>query len=427
MHGYQDYPTNINKINLFRIKWLLKNFGTKCDIGYQDHTDGAKINDSVVLCTSAIAKGATCIEKHVTLNRKLRIDRSSSLSPNNFLKFKKKILKFTPIFGENKISFSKEEINYRNQVKKVLVAKKNIKKNTIIDNQHLEFKRVNKIDFYSSYFEDFFHKKTKKNLDKDCPMRLSDVENKINAFIIVRLKSKRLKKKSLLKINGQTLLEHLIKRVKKINKLNKIILCTSLNKQDKILANIAKKNNIEVFRGDENDVLKRMFDCSKKFKSDHYLRITGDDILIDPMYAEKTIATHLDSNADYTDCKDIPSGTEVEIFSRKTIMNLYNQLKDRSGTEYLTNYIIDNREFFNISSCKIIQEHKSNLRLTIDTLNDFKTVKSMLEDFKIQKILNSYNLSDIIKYFKKNKSKIFNKKVFQMKIPIKFKTDISWV
>ena len=74
-------------------------------------------------------------------------------------------------------------------------------------------------------------------------------------MIIARLKSKRLKKKSILKINGEYLIQHLINRVKRLDGINKIILCTSNNKNDDKLVEIAKKIK-SFFRGDETNVLK---------------------------------------------------------------------------------------------------------------------------------------------------------------------------
>ena len=61
------------------------------------------------------------------------------------------------------------------------------------------------------------------------------------------------------------------------------------NKSDK-LVHIAKENKIN-FLGDEINVLKRIHSCIKKFNCDHILRITGDDIVVDKYYAEKTIKT----------------------------------------------------------------------------------------------------------------------------------------
>ena len=41
MHGFQDYPTKYEDINLNRLDWLRKNFLKKnITLGYQDHTSG---------------------------------------------------------------------------------------------------------------------------------------------------------------------------------------------------------------------------------------------------------------------------------------------------------------------------------------------------------------------------------------------------
>ena len=48
-------------------------------------------------------------------------------------------------------------------------------------------------------------------------------------------------------------------------------------------------------------------------KCDLVLRITGDDILIDPYYLDKNIEFHLKNNLEYSNNKKLPSGMEVEI------------------------------------------------------------------------------------------------------------------
>ena len=108
-------------------------------------------------------------------------------------------------------------------------------------------------------------------------------------------------------------------RVKKAKLIDKIIFCTTKKKSDDVLLNLAKKNKIKVFRGDENNVLGRMLAATKSDNPDIMVRITGDDILIDPGYMDKAVLYHLSNNLDYTDHKDLPSGVETEIFNRKTL------------------------------------------------------------------------------------------------------------
>lgn len=428
MHGFQNYPTNLSDVNLNRIKWLQKNYTNILGVGYQDHTDGEKFIDCLVTSMTAISKGALFLEKHVTLSRNLKIDASSSFEPIEFKKYQSEMDRYLKIFGKKNFKFSNSEKKYRNTVTKYLVSVKNILPNSRIKNSQIKFKRINyKKKIYCPNIEDFLDKNSLNKINVNTPLNLSLIKNKINALIIVRLKSNRLKKKAVLKINNEYVIEHLINKVKKIKNLNKIIICTSVHYQDDQLIKIAKKNNINFFRGHETNVLKRMYDCNQKFKCDHCLRITGDDILIDPFYANKTIQYHLETNSDYTDCKKLPSGTEVEVFSNKAINNLFNSLIDGSGTEYLTNYITENSDHFNKSSCKVFKKHQIDARLTIDTKEDFFVVKKMIEYFKKEKKDYSYNLDDIVSFYMKNK-KLFkkNRNIKQLIKPESFSTSLDW-
>ena len=54
----------------------------------------------------------------------------------------------------------------------------------------------------------------------------------ILGLIPSRLKSRRLPNKAVKKINGETLIEHLIHRLKISNKVDNIVLATTKNKED---------------------------------------------------------------------------------------------------------------------------------------------------------------------------------------------------
>ena len=78
-------------------------------------------------------------------------------------------------------------------------------------------------------------------------------------------------------------------------------------REDKIFESIAKKHKIDIFFGDNLNVLKRMNSAIMNKKCDLVLRITGDDILIDPYYLDKNIEFHLKNNLEYSNNKKLPS------------------------------------------------------------------------------------------------------------------------
>ena len=79
----------------------------------------------------------------------------------------------------------------------------------------------------------------------------------IIACLQVRLKSKRFPKKAMANVKNKPLFLHVVERISSSKKVDKLIVCTSKNKQDLPIIDICKKQNIEYFAGEEDDVVKR--------------------------------------------------------------------------------------------------------------------------------------------------------------------------
>ena len=62
MHCNSSYPMNATEANLNCIKSLREKF--KCDVGYSGHE-----SMGYLICTTAVALGATSIERHITIDR----------------------------------------------------------------------------------------------------------------------------------------------------------------------------------------------------------------------------------------------------------------------------------------------------------------------------------------------------------------------
>ena len=102
----------------------------------------------------------------------------------------------------------------------------------------------------------------------------------ISGLITVRSASTRLPKKCLLSFGKNlNVLEHIINR-SKFFKINPII-CTSIDKSDDIIEDIAIKKNVKVFRGSLKNKLKRWADCCDKFNIKNFHTIDADDPFFD--------------------------------------------------------------------------------------------------------------------------------------------------
>jgi len=220
------------------------------------------------------------------------------------------------------------------------------------------------------------------------------------ACIIARTNSTRLEKKVLRPINGKLAIEFLIDRMKLSKKIDKIVLCTSYHDNDKILLNVAEKNNIYGFAGDPSSVISRMLNVGKNEESPNLIRITGDNFLTDPTYLDIMIDKHETSNSDYTRIEYLPIGITSEIMSFDMLSDCYNNM-DPKYSEYLMLYAFNPIKY----NCTVLvppKEHQLfNFFLTVDTPEDFKLTKNIINCFDNYR----FNFDDVVKILKLKKSK----------------------
>ena len=104
-------------------------------------------------------------------------------------------------------------------------------------------------------------------------------ESKYVGFITVRTSSSRLPNKCLLPLGDETVISHVVKRA--INQGIEPIICTSTDKSDDILEEIASDLGVKVFRGSLVNKLKRWSDCAEHFNVNLFHTIDADDPLFD--------------------------------------------------------------------------------------------------------------------------------------------------
>ena len=213
------------------------------------------------------------------------------------------------------------------------------------------------------------------------------------------MSSTRLPGKVLMKLDKKhTVLDYLINQLKHSKLLGKIIIATTNLEEDNAIVNFAKKNNIEYFRGESDDVLDRYYQCAKNFSSNNILRITSDSPLIDPTVIDDLIINYQKSSCDYAStnlARTYPFGIDAEIFSFNTLEKTWKNAILPSEREHVSPYMKKNSKIF--KQFNLRNKIKVPLvRLTIDREVDlelFRIVISKITDRPIlmNNILELYN------------------------------------
>jgi len=214
-------------------------------------------------------------------------------------------------------------------------------------------------------------------------------------FLQARMGSSRLSGKTLKLINNKPLIFYVIERLKLIEE--EIVVLTSNLKKDDILEKWCLENGIKCFRGSENNVLERYYKAALFYKADNIIRATGDNPLVEPYFANELLEKHINFKADYSSNKseigsNLPDGLGVEIFTFEALKISMEKSTEEHHFEHVDEYILENRNKFKIyKDCNaggLID--KSNIRLTVDTLDDFKKVEKIIKNPKF-KIDITYN------------------------------------
>jgi sialic acid synthase SpsE len=157
MHCTLCYPTKVEDANLRSIIFLKKKF-PKYPIGLSDHTL------DTLTPSLAVALGALAIEKHFTINKKLKKSADHWLSVNE-----KELTNIVNQINFTKISLGKEtktvlkcELLARRNARRSLVANKEIKIGEIFSNDNLICKRPGNGIPANKFFK-YIGKKAKKN------------------------------------------------------------------------------------------------------------------------------------------------------------------------------------------------------------------------------------------------------------------------
>ncbi len=230
----------------------------------------------------------------------------------------------------------------------------------------------------------------------------------IDIFILARSASHRLPKKHLREINGKPVIENLVNRMKKSEYIRKVIVCTTDLSSDDELVNFLNEKNIEYFRGDDKDILKRLLNAAKYHNTDIIIDVSGDKIYTDIDYVDQVSKILQKGEIEFVrgnnsksifDPEDhfihgiIPGGFKVKTLER--ICKEKKSINTEDGyTEFFTSsdtikkfYIVPKIDFNVTKKIKLELDYKEDLYLAEKL---FGTLK------------NDFHMNDILEIFSKN-------------------------
>jgi spore coat polysaccharide biosynthesis protein SpsF len=220
-------------------------------------------------------------------------------------------------------------------------------------------------------------------------------------FLIIiqaRTGSSRIPGKVLKKVNGTTLIEFTINRLKRKVPHLPITICTSDLKDDDAIEVLCLKHGLDCFRGDHLNVASRFYEISKAGQFDVFVRVCADSPMIDGELVKKLVdkwEPHLDLLTNKSP-RTFPLGQSIELVNRKTYLDYYPKFKNQDDFEHVTHYFHQNLKDFSYLNLKNSSD-QSKASLAIDEPSDFIKFKNFVTrygerwiDLPFTKILEIY-------------------------------------
>lgn len=158
-------------------------------------------------------------------------------------------------------------------------------------------------------------------------------------IVTARMGSTRLPGKALLPICGRPLIRRLLDRLSRATRLDQIVVAVPDTPENHRLADYVEESQYAVYRGDEFDVLDRVYSAAVHYQADHIVLITGDCPLIDPVLVDQTVGIFLAAGYDFMSNAwhpTFPDGLDTAVFTMKLLEQTWKYAKAASEREHVT-------------------------------------------------------------------------------------------
>jgi spore coat polysaccharide biosynthesis protein SpsF len=218
------------------------------------------------------------------------------------------------------------------------------------------------------------------------------MEHTLNAVAIIqaRMGSMRLPGKVLADICGKPLLQRLIERVSATPGISRVVVATTTELADDVLAGWCLANEVSVYRGSVDDVLDRFWQCAQQHPAEFIVRITADDPLKDPEVIAKALDLCASSHeVDYvsnTLQPSYPEGLDIEVVRFRTLERAAREATLPSEREHVTPYVWKHPDRFVLRGFSM-KPDLSHWRWTVDKPADLELVRRIFAHFSDQPLV----------------------------------------
>jgi spore coat polysaccharide biosynthesis protein SpsF len=214
-------------------------------------------------------------------------------------------------------------------------------------------------------------------------------------IVQARTSSTRLRGKIMADLAGRPLLSQELRRLKASAEINEIVIATTNEVDDDPVVDLARREGVRWFRGDEHDVLARFLGAARESGADMIVRVTADCPLIDAAELDRVVQRLSQGGAETDYAANVirrtfPRGLDVEAMFRDVLERLHRMAQSAKAREHVTWFL--NRERPDLFARLSVEDEQDNsdLRWTVDTAEDLDLARRIYAGMGLSEELRGY-------------------------------------
>lgn len=205
------------------------------------------------------------------------------------------------------------------------------------------------------------------------------------AIVQARMGSSRLPGKVLQDLAGRPMLARVIERMRRARRLDEVVVATTDQARDDVIAHLCQERGWSYFRGSEYDVLDRYYRAALQFDAELVVRVTSDCPLIGPEVIDEHVIRMEERWAEVDFVTNMarqtyPLGLAVEALPFDVLARMKRMSTTPELREHVTTLAYVEPDWFRIEHV-LHPVDLSHLRWTVDTQEDLEFVRLIFEHF----------------------------------------------
>lgn len=178
------------------------------------------------------------------------------------------------------------------------------------------------------------------------------------------------------------MVEVVLRRLAKSKRTDLVVLATSTESRDAVLAEHARKIGFATFRGPENDLVARFHHAATEYQATHVVRVCADNVFLDWTEIDRLVDYGLAEKKDFVGFKNSTYPNRLNDFAGEfmtfsALQLTFREAADQHDREHVFPYFYKNPDKFRLGYLEVAEALLTPIKLDLDYPEDLALLQEI--------------------------------------------------